>query len=113
MSLKNHRSLILSSDLPIPFRPLVSPRRAHAAPPLPRLVTSQGTSDPGSGGRGELPGEAGAGHSQTAERGGLSSAGAGQGDHRTSPAAAAATSGKEAPPSPQWAPAQAQILPSV
>lgn len=101
--------LICPSHSALSFHPVVL-----TLPPLPRLVTSQGTSDPGSGGRGELPGEAGAGHSQTAERGGLSSAGAGQGDHRTAPAAAAAaTSGKEPPPSLQWAPAQAQILPSV
>lgn len=81
---------------------------------------SQGTSDSSSGGRGELPGQAGAGHSQTAERGGQCSAGAGQENHQAAPAAAAATSGKEGHRVPSWqdavvitAKAYPQILPSL
>lgn len=80
--------------------------RAHSTPP--RLVMSQGTSDSSSGGRGELPGQAGAGHSQTAERGGRCSAGAGQENHQAAPAAAAATRGKEGLRGPL-----AQVLPSL
>lgn len=68
----------------------------------PWLVMSQGTSDSSSGGRGELPGQAGAGHSQTAERGGQCSAGASHEHHRTAAAAAAATSGKEGHRVPSW-----------
>lgn len=67
----------------------------HLTPP--RLIMSQGTSDSSSGGRGELPGQAGAGHGQTAERGGRCSAGAGQENHRAASAAASAAAkrGKE------------------
>ena len=82
--------------------------RAHSTPP--RLLMSQGTSDSSSGGRGELPGQAGAGHSQTAERGGQCSAGAGQEHHQAAPAAAAATRGKEDHRVPSWQVAPAQIL---
>lgn len=65
--------------------------RAHPTPP--RLVMSKGTSDSSPRGRGELPGQAGADHGQTAERGGHCSAGAGQENHQA--ASAAATSGKQ------------------
>lgn len=63
---------------------------------------SQGTSHSRPGGRGELPGQAGAGHSQTAERGGQCSARAGPENHQAAPAAAAATSGKEGNSVPNW-----------
>lgn len=60
---------------------------------------SQGTSDSSSGSRGELPSQAGVGHSQTAKRGGRCWAGAGQDAHQAAPAtaAAAAQCGKEGP----------------
>lgn len=68
--------------------------RAHSTPH--RLVMSKGTSDSSSRGRGKLPGQTGAGYSQTAERGGRCSAGAGQENHQAAPAAAAAaTRGKK------------------
>lgn len=82
----------------------------HAHSTLPRLVMSQGTSDSSSGGRGELPGQTGAGHNQTAERGGQCSAGAGQENHQAAPAAAAATSGKEGHRVPSWQAGLAQLL---
>jgi len=50
---------------------------------------SKGTSDSSSRGRGKLPGQAGAGHSQTTERGGQCSAGAGQENHQAASASAA------------------------
>lgn len=60
---------------------------------------SQGTSDSSSGSRGELPSQAGVGHSQTAKRGGRCWAGAGQETHQAAPATAtaAAQCGKEGP----------------
>lgn len=58
-----------------------------------RSFASEGTSDSGSGGGGELPGQAGVGHCQTAERGGRCSAGAGQQRHQA--ASTAAASGKD------------------
>lgn len=60
---------------------------------------SQGTSDSSSGSRGELPSQAGVGHSQTAKRGGQCWAGAGQETHQAAPATAtaAAQCGKEGP----------------
>lgn len=95
-----------------PFRPLVSLScRAHSTPP--RLVMSQGTSDSSSGGGRELPGQAGAGHSQTAERGGQCSAGAGQENHQAAPAAAAATRGKEGHWVPSWQVALAHAPPGL
>lgn len=74
--------------------------RAHSTPP--RLLMSKGTSDPSSRGRGKLPGQAGASHSQTAVRGGQCSAGAGQEIHQAASAAAAATSGKEGNRQAHW-----------
>lgn len=64
---------------------------------------SQGTSDSSSGGRGKLPGQAGASHSQTTKRGGRCSAGAGQENHHAAPtAAAAAACGKMGHRDPSW-----------
>lgn len=63
---------------------------------------SQGTSDSSSGSRGELPSQAGVGHSQTAKRGGRCWAGAGQESHQAAPATAAAQCGKEGPSVPDW-----------
>lgn len=73
--------------------------RAYSTPP--RLLMSKGTSNPSSRGRGKLPGQAGASHSQTAVRGGQCSAGAGQENHQAA-SAAAATSGKEGNRQPHW-----------
>ena len=87
------RALVFCSDLPTHSALSFSLLVVLTSPPPPRMVMSQGTSDSSSGGRGELPGQAGAGHSQTTERRGQWSAGAGQEHHQAAPAAT--TSGKE------------------
>lgn len=70
---------------------------------------SQGTSDSSSGSRGELPSQAGVGHSQTAKRRGRCWAGAGQESHQAAPAAAAAQCGKEGPSVPDAWQAVAEV----
>lgn len=103
------QSLIFSSWFAHPSRP---PRFPFSVVLTPLLLgwLYQGTSDSGSGGRGAVPGQAGAGHTQTAERGGRCSAGAGQGNHQAAPSAA---SGKEGRRVPSWQRALARVPPSA
>lgn len=91
-----------SSHLPTHSAPCFLCFHAHSTNPW--LVMSQGTSDSSSGSRGELPSQAGVGHSQTAKRGGRCWAGAGQETHQAAPATAtaAAQCGKEGPSVPDW-----------